>query len=179
MSASSLIPLSLSISQPTRSLSPPTLLLTLTNTSPSDPITLLTWSSPLDPLALQLGLIHISSPTNPSNKLDFPELMIKRAMPPPEDALVTLGPGEEKRQELVMREPIVNLEMMKEMAEDGKVDVKVVCGREDDEDSGVVVWLGKKREEVSEEEVELLGRGEEASRWRVESELFGMRVDGA
>lgn len=78
-----------------------------------------------------------------------------------------------------MREPIVSLERMKEMAEKGKVDVKVVCGREEDEESGVVVWVGKKREEVDEKEVEMLGRGEQVGRWRVESEVFGMRVDGA
>lgn len=99
-------------------------------------------------------------------------------MPPPEDALVTLGPGEEKSQELVMREPIVSLERMKEMAEEGKVGVKVVCKREEDEESGVVVWLGKKREEVGEKEVEMLGRGEQARRWKVESEVFEMKVDG-
>lgn len=172
------IPISLTISQPLPSLSPPTLLLTLTNTSPSVPVTLLTWSSPLDPLALQLGLIYISSLSNPSNKLDFPELMIKRAMPPPEDALVTLGPGEERSQELMMREPVVNLAMMKELAEEGKVGVRVICGKKDDEESGVVVWVGKKREEISDEEIELLGRGKEAERWKIESEVFGMRVGG-
>ncbi|KAK1777214.1 hypothetical protein QBC45DRAFT_331264 [Copromyces sp. CBS 386.78] len=168
--------LSLLITQPDPTASPPTLRLTLRNTSPSVPITLLTWSSPLDPLAIQLGLIQISSPSNPSNKMDFPELMIKRAMPPPEDALVTLGPGEARSQEVVMREPIVNGEKLEELAEEGRVRVRVVCGKEGDENSGVVVWAGKKREEVSDEEIELLGRGEEAERWRFESEVFAMKV---
>ncbi|KAK3343259.1 hypothetical protein B0H65DRAFT_244475 [Neurospora tetraspora] len=179
MSSQSPIPLSLTISQPNATAAPPTLLLTLANTSPDVPITLLTWSSPLDPLALQLGLIHISSPSNSSNKIDFPKLMIKRAMPPPEDALVTLGPGEARSQEVVMREPIVDGDKLLELAEEGKVGVRVVCGKEDDEESGVVVWVGKKREDVSPEEVELLGRGKEAKRWRVEREVFGMRVNGS
>lgn len=107
--------------------------------------------------------------------------MINRAMPPPKDALVTLGPGEEKSQEVVLREPIVDGDKLKELAEGGKVGVRVVCGKdkEEDEESGVVVWVGKKREEVSPEEVEMLGRGKEAKRWKVESEVFGMKVDGA
>ncbi|KAK3503258.1 hypothetical protein B0T13DRAFT_125105 [Neurospora crassa] len=181
MSSQSLIPLSLSISQPSPSLSPPTVLLTLANTSPDVPVTLLTWSSPLDTLALQLGLIQVSSPSNPDNKIDFPQLMIKRAMPPPEDALVTLGPGEKKSREVVLREPIVDGDKLKELAEEGKVGVRVVCGKdkEEEEDGGVVVWVGKKREEVSPEEVAMLGRGKEAKRWKVESEVFGMKVEGA
>lgn len=106
--------------------------------------------------------------------------MIKRAMPPPEDALVTLGPGEEKSQEVVLREPIVDGDKLKELAEEGKVGVRVVCGKDkEEEEGGVVVWVGKKREEVSPEEVAMLGWGKEAKRWKVESEVFGMKVDGA
>lgn len=81
----------------------------------------------------------------------------------------------------MLREPIVDGEKLKELAEEGKVRVKVVCGgleEGDEKDSGVVVWAGKKREEVSDEEIALLGRGEGAERLRVESEVVGMRVDG-
>lgn len=38
----------------------PSLSVTVKNTHPSTPLTLLTWDSPLDPLALQLGLVSVT-----------------------------------------------------------------------------------------------------------------------
>ncbi|GME39315.1 hypothetical protein GTA08_BOTSDO08011 [Neofusicoccum parvum] len=87
--------------------SPPTLALALTNTHPSSPLTLLVWDSPLDPLALQLGLVEITPAGAGAAPLPLPSIKVSRLLPPGEDALVTLAPGEVRERELVLREPVV------------------------------------------------------------------------
>lgn len=70
----------------------PSLSVTVKNTHPSTPLTLLTWDSPLDPLALQLGLVSVT-PAGAPGPIDMPAIKVSRAMPPGADSLVTLRPG--------------------------------------------------------------------------------------
>ncbi|KAL1649151.1 hypothetical protein SLS58_001725 [Diplodia intermedia] len=112
------------------STTPPTLTLTLKNTHPSTPLTLLNWESPLDPLALQLGLITIYPADNDSKDdnepLPLATIQVSRKLPPGRDQLVSLAPGESRARDVVLREPVVPLGKVREM--DGKKRVKVVCG---------------------------------------------------
>ncbi|KAK3320235.1 hypothetical protein B0T19DRAFT_404747 [Cercophora scortea] len=179
------LPLSLSLSQ--QSISPPTLLTTITNTSPSETYTLLTWSSPLDTLALQLGLVAITTPPD-DTPFPTPKIMVKRAMPPPTTSLVTLAPGESASQEVVFREPIVDLEKLREVLDEAgekTVGVQVRCGaaeekkeegEEEGDKGGVVVWVGKRKEELTSEQLKSLGRDGSAVWWRVKSEVLQFEV---
>lgn len=62
------------------------------------------------------------------------------------------------------------------------VDVQVVCGKfdEDGEEDrgGATVWVGKRREDLTKEEVSSLGRGggDGAVRWRVKSEVLKLEI---
>ncbi|OJD30460.1 uncharacterized protein BKCO1_6000050 [Diplodia corticola] len=105
------------------STSPPTLTLTLKNTHPSTTLTLLNWESPLDPLALQLGLISVYGGGS-DEPLPLATIQVSRKLPPGRDQLVSLGPGESKSQDVVLREPVVPLKKVKEAG--GKT-VKVAC----------------------------------------------------
>ncbi|KAK1985234.1 hypothetical protein LZ30DRAFT_584555 [Colletotrichum cereale] len=87
--------------------SPPTLALSVTNKHDA-PLTILRWKTPLDPLAIQLGLVSIT-PEGNSKPMELPTIELRRLMPPPQDDLVTLQPGEHREQEVVLREPIVPL----------------------------------------------------------------------
>ncbi|KAL6879002.1 hypothetical protein J3F83DRAFT_724714 [Trichoderma novae-zelandiae] len=44
--------------------------------------------------------------TNTNKPLDYPTIALKRAWPPPADSLVTLGPGESRTAEIVIRHPV-------------------------------------------------------------------------
>ncbi|EKG20508.1 hypothetical protein MPH_02231 [Macrophomina phaseolina MS6] len=136
--------------------SPPTLSLAVTNTHPSSPLTLLTWNTPLDPLALQLGLLEVRA-AGAHEPLPLATIKVSRKLPPGADSLVTLAPGESRAQEVVLREPIVPLKR----AEGGKV---AVVAR------GVwrAVWMGA---DVSEDAVARMGEGEAvlSGEWETES----------
>lgn len=114
----------------------PTILITLKNTSPSTPYTILTWNSPLDPLLIQLGLLSITLPGS-SDPVDIPQIMIKRRMPPSEEHIVTLEPGEETNRKVEIGERFVAPEQWGHGK--GKVAVR---GRWN------AVWPGLRKEDV-------------------------------
>lgn len=125
----SLSHLQVSLSRTSHS-SPPALSLVVTNTHPSTPLTLLTWNTPLDPLVLQLGLVEVT-PAGSDAPLPLATIKVSRKLPPGADALVTLGPGESKAQEVVLKEPIVPWKQV----EGGKA--RVVC-----KGAWKAVWVG-------------------------------------
>ncbi|KAK2014624.1 hypothetical protein LZ32DRAFT_657180 [Colletotrichum eremochloae] len=90
--------------------SPPTLALSVTNYH-EVPLTILRWKTPLDPLAIQLGLVSIT-PEGKSEPIELPTIELRRVMPPPQNDLVTLQPGESREQEVVLKEPIVPLDQL-------------------------------------------------------------------
>ncbi|WQF84296.1 hypothetical protein CDEST_09310 [Colletotrichum destructivum] len=92
------------------STSPPTLALSVTNNHDA-PLTILRWKTPLDPLAIQLGVLSIT-PEGKSEPLELPTVELRRIMPPPPQDLVTLQPGERREQEVVLKEPIVSLDQL-------------------------------------------------------------------
>ena len=119
--------------------------------------------------------------------------MIKRYMPPDEDSLVTLGPGEKAENSVVFRDPVVDVDRLRDIAGLSKRDDVnglgsgnvVVQFRPDTEDDsgGVVVWPGRTRDELlnsNSGDLERLGNGNEeelsAVRWDVESEPFEMEI---
>ncbi|OLN87407.1 putative secreted protein [Colletotrichum chlorophyti] len=87
------------------STSPPTLALSVTNNHDA-PLTILRWNSPLDPLALQLGVLSIT-PEGRDEPLELHTIQLRRMMPPPEEDFVTLQPGERSENEVVLRDSIV------------------------------------------------------------------------
>lgn len=97
--------LEVSLSQASATVTP-SLSVSVKNTHPSTPLTLLKWDSPLDPLALQLGLISVT-PAGASAPLDMPTIKISRAMPPGADSLVTLQPGESASSVVELRDMFV------------------------------------------------------------------------
>ncbi|KAJ0162754.1 putative secreted protein [Colletotrichum tanaceti] len=92
------------------STSPPTLALSVTNNHDA-PLTILRWKTPLDPLAIQLGVLSIT-PEGKSEALELPTIELRRIMPPPPQDLITLQPGERREQEVVLKEPIVPLDQL-------------------------------------------------------------------
>ncbi|PTB69556.1 hypothetical protein BBK36DRAFT_1110503 [Trichoderma citrinoviride] len=88
--------LNVSISQGTTS--PPSIVATVKNNNPH-PVTIAPYQSPFDGLLLEQGNLF----TKP---LDYPTIALKRAWPPPADSLVTLGPGESRTAEIVLRHPV-------------------------------------------------------------------------
>lgn len=84
----------------------PSLSISVKNTHPSTAVTLLRWDSPLDPLALQLGLISVTAAGAPA-PIDMPTIQIRRAMPPGADSLVTLQPGESASSVVELRDSFV------------------------------------------------------------------------
>ncbi|KAH8903744.1 hypothetical protein BR93DRAFT_930896 [Coniochaeta sp. PMI_546] len=134
--------------------SPPTLIITLKNTNAAMPITVLTWNSPLDALLVQLGLITITPPGS-TTPLDIPTIMVKRRMPPPEDSLVTLGPGEEVSRTVEIGERFVTPERWRGDGSGGPAKVQLK-GR------WTAVWPGvKKQDLVGTKTLETLGYGGE------------------
>ncbi|KAK3314169.1 hypothetical protein B0H66DRAFT_373048 [Apodospora peruviana] len=165
------LPISLILSLEQTSATPPTMRLTVTNTSDTETYTLLTWSSPLDPLALALGLVTVAipSPDNEKSTVPFPipQIMLRRVMPPPMDAFVTLSPGESASNEVVFRDPVVDMAALVDAAagsaaDPGNVKVFVSAGNDEDEDGGVVVWKGKRKENLMAAQIESLGRDDES-----------------
>ncbi|KAL7795426.1 hypothetical protein V8C37DRAFT_374483 [Trichoderma ceciliae] len=116
-SADPLAGLNVSISQTTTS--PPTIVATVKNNN-SHLVTITPYQSPFDRLILELGNLSIvpgstansddsdssSANTSANKPLDYPTIALKRAWPPPTDSLVTLGPGESRTAEIVIRDPV-------------------------------------------------------------------------
>lgn len=192
--SSTALSLSLSLSQVTKPQAPdPTVRVTVENTSTHETYTILKWSSPLDPLALPLGLISVNVPSKgleSGTSFEIPKIMLKRMMPPPEDAFVTLAPGESKSHDVVFRDPAIDMDKLignaKEASLDGNpvINVQLICGTnvedDDDEQGGAIVWPGKRREDLSDEDVQSLdrrgGQGSEAVRWKVASNVLKVNL---
>ncbi|KAI1087851.1 hypothetical protein F5B19DRAFT_45780 [Rostrohypoxylon terebratum] len=91
-------------------------------------VTILSWNTPLDPLALQLGVVSFfaapaSIPADSENddggggggggdggnkigeKIEIPTIQIRRRMPPGPESLVTIGAGQTSEQEVEVRGP--------------------------------------------------------------------------
>ncbi|KAF2851754.1 hypothetical protein T440DRAFT_467536 [Plenodomus tracheiphilus IPT5] len=84
--------------------SPPTILVTLKNTSPDTPYTLLKWGTPLDSAALNTGVFSIVGEEDGEEVKQF-VLQINRKMPPAQEEVVTLAPGTEEEVEVVFDKP--------------------------------------------------------------------------
>ncbi|KAF2648794.1 hypothetical protein K491DRAFT_669997 [Lophiostoma macrostomum CBS 122681] len=83
---------------------PPSLLVTLKNSSPGLSFTLLKWGTPLDPQASNLGVFQlIDAETGEAVKSDI--LKIGRKMPPSRDDLQEISPGTEHAIEVVLDKP--------------------------------------------------------------------------
>ncbi|KAK2027830.1 hypothetical protein LX32DRAFT_640558 [Colletotrichum zoysiae] len=141
--------------------SPPTLAFSVTNNH-DIPLTILRWKTPLDPLAIQLGLVYIT-PEGKSEPIELPTIELRRVMPPPQDALVTLQPGERKEQEVVLKEPIVPLDQLGKTA---RVAVKGKWG---------TVWPTT-ADNLSEENIEKLQFGDGVLTGDFESEAVDLIV---
>ncbi|KAI1800733.1 hypothetical protein F4811DRAFT_537426 [Daldinia bambusicola] len=146
--------------------SPPKLAIAVTNTY-SSAVTILSWNSPLDPLALQLGLVSFSAAQAGSDDdyapIQIPTIQIRRKMPPETDALVTIGAGQTKEQVLELRDPIVPLDKLR-----GKV--RVACAGE-----WMGVWLSE-ADAVPKASLEKAGASDDALRGPFQSEAVDMEL---
>ncbi|KAI5928185.1 hypothetical protein F4810DRAFT_182219 [Camillea tinctor] len=135
--------------------SPPTLAIGVTNTH-SSPVTILSWNSPLDPLAVQLGLISFT-PAGGNGPVEIPTIMVRRRLPPGPESLVTIEPGQTKEQVLELKNRVVPLEKLR-----GKVGV--VC-----QGSWMGIWASK-ADDIAAESLENLGLSEDGSGEKFESQ---------
>ncbi|KAK6955962.1 hypothetical protein Daesc_003609 [Daldinia eschscholtzii] len=147
--------------------SPPKLAVAVTNTH-SSPVAILSWNSPLDPLALQLGLVSFAqvgsdsdSDSDSYNPIQIPTIQIRRKMPPETDALVTIGAGQTREQVLELKDPIVPLEKLR-----GKV--RVACAGE-----WMGVWLSE-ADAIPKASLEKAGASDDAFRGPFQSEAVDM-----
>lgn len=123
--------------------SPPAVAIKVTNKSPK-PVTILTWESPLDELALQLGLLTLT-PASSSTSLDLPSIKVSRKLPPGDESLASLAPGESVENHVVFKELLVPVEKMK--GTKTKVALKGQWKK---------VWL-KERSQLTQAEIEQFG----------------------
>lgn len=143
--------------------SPPAVSIKVTNNSPS-PVTILSWESPLDPLALSLGLFSIT-PEGASEPMEIDRVMVSRKTPPGDDSLISLGPGESRENQVVLKEILVPAEKLK--GKKSKVEVK---GR----------WMGvwpKPRGELSGDAIEKGAHGGGAVAGTFASDSIEIEVD--
>jgi hypothetical protein len=83
---------------------PPSLLVTLKNSSPGSTFTLLKWNTPLDPQASNLGVFQlVDAETGEEVKQDI--IKIGRKMPPSREDLQEISPGTEHAIEIVLDKP--------------------------------------------------------------------------
>ncbi|KAK5629286.1 hypothetical protein RRF57_005001 [Xylaria bambusicola] len=153
MSDQTLSELKVSVRQ--ASSSPPKLTIGVTNTH-SSPVTLFTWDSPLDPLAVQLGLLSFT-PEGKDTPVDIPTIQVRRLMPPGDNAYVTIEPGQTEEREVLLKKPMVPLDQLQ-----GKV--KVVC-----KGKWRSVWAAKK-EDISAESLKNGGTDEAALKGNFKSD---------
>ncbi|KAI4859867.1 hypothetical protein F4820DRAFT_133183 [Hypoxylon rubiginosum] len=144
--------------------SPPKLGIAVTNAH-AGPVTVLTWDSPLDPLALQLGLLSfVPAGGDDGSPIEIPTVQVRRRMPPGADSLATIGAGQTREQELELREPIVPLGRLR-----GTV-VSVVCRGE-----WTSVWPSE-ADAISKESLANAGAGEDAFRGSFQSEAVDIEI---
>lgn len=129
----------------------PRLSISVKNSHPSTTLTLLRWDSPLDPLALQLGLISVT-PAGASAPIDMPTIQVRRAMPPDAESLVTLPPGESVTSIVELRDTFV--------PEDTWAQGKAKIGMKG---SWGAVWPGVKKDDLlgDLEKLNALGAGDD------------------
>ncbi|KAI1374784.1 hypothetical protein F4677DRAFT_424856 [Hypoxylon crocopeplum] len=143
------------------STSPPKLVLAVKNTH-SGPVTVLSWNSPLDPLAVQLGLLSFT-PAGSDEPVEIPTIQIRRKMPPGPDSLITMEAGQTKEQELELKGPIVPLDKLR-----GKV--SVVCSGE---------WMGvwpSEADAITKVSLEQAGASEDTFRGSFQSEAVEIEI---
>lgn len=128
----------------------PRLSISVKNTHPSTTLTLLRWDSPLDPLALQLGLISVTA-AGASAPIDMPTIQVRRAMPPDAESLVTLQPGESAASVVELRDTFVP----KDVWAQGKAKISM-------KGSWAAVWPGLKKDDLlgDLEKLNALGAGD-------------------
>ncbi|KAI0384687.1 hypothetical protein F5Y04DRAFT_219342 [Hypomontagnella monticulosa] len=153
--------LKVSVRQVSSISSPPKLAIAVTNTY-SGPVTILSWNSPLDPLALQLGLVSFV-PAGSDAAIQIPTIQIRRKMPPGPESLVEIGAGQTKEQELEVKSPIVPLDKLR-----GKV--SVVCSGE-----WMAVWLSG-ADAVPKASLEKVGASEDAFKGNFQSEAVEIEI---
>ncbi|KAI0099277.1 hypothetical protein GGR51DRAFT_535493 [Nemania sp. FL0031] len=141
--------------------SPPKLTIGVTNTH-SSPVTVFIWDSPLDPLAVQLGLLAFT-PEGKEEPINLPTIQVRRLMPPGDDAYVTIEPGQTEEREVMLKRPMVPLDQLQ-----GKI--KVVCKGE-----WKSVWASKK-EDISAESLRNAGADEAALKGKFESESVDIEL---
>jgi hypothetical protein len=100
--------LQISLSQ--TSTSPPTIQVAVTNKN-DGPVTVTTYDTPLDPLAVQLGLLRII-PSGAEAPLELETIYVRRQWPPPEDCFITIESGKTAINDLVLKEPVVPLDTL-------------------------------------------------------------------
>ena len=110
--------------------SPLTVTAVVTNTN-NEPVTILDYDSPLDSLALQLGLLKITA-EGAAEPLELPTIQFRRVWPPSRDSLVTIAAGGSAKNEIPLKEPVVDVEELR-----GKPSVKM-------EGEWRAVWKGGK-----------------------------------
>ena len=141
--------------------SPPTVTVKVTNKN-TDPVTILTYGSPLDGLALQLGLLSIY-PEGASEPLDISVVQVRRKWPPDLESLITVDAGQSQQHEIILREPIVDMDALGEKA---KVQLS---------GKWKAVWT-KKRADVTRENLENLGSNSEAHTGSFESNTLEVTI---
>ncbi|KAI1135807.1 hypothetical protein F5Y05DRAFT_393332 [Hypoxylon sp. FL0543] len=143
------------------SASPPKLGIAVTNTH-SGPVTILSWNSPLDPLALQLGLVSFV-PAGSDSPIQVPTVQVRRKVPPGPESLVSLGAGQTREQVLELRAPIVPLERLRGRA-------SVAC-----EGEWISVWPSEAGA-IAKESLEKAGASEDALRGHFKSEAVEIEI---
>ncbi|KAI2616226.1 hypothetical protein GGR54DRAFT_610043 [Hypoxylon sp. NC1633] len=141
--------------------SPPKLALAVTNKH-SGPVTVLSWNSPLDPLAVQLGLISLT-PAGSDGPVQIPTIQVRRRMPPGPESLVTIGAGQTKEQQLELKAPMVPLDELRGRA-------SVVCKGE-----WMSIWLAETNT-VPKDSLENAGASEDAFRGPFQSETVDIEL---
>ncbi|KAI1214365.1 uncharacterized protein F4807DRAFT_407653 [Annulohypoxylon truncatum] len=158
---------------------PAKLAISVTNAHDS-PVTILSWNSPLDPLAVQLGVVSFFAaapapapvPAGSENdeddsgaspiQIQIPTIQIRRRMPPGPESLVTIGAGQTSEQELEIKGP--PLEMLRGRR------VAVVCSGE-----WTSVWLSE-ADAITKVSLENAGASEDALRGSFRSEAVEIEL---
>ncbi|KAI2465637.1 hypothetical protein F4781DRAFT_20002 [Annulohypoxylon bovei var. microspora] len=130
------------------------------------PVTILSWNSPLDPLALQLGVVSFvpAGSESDGSPIQIPTIQIRRRMPPGPESLVTIGAGQTREQELELKEPIVPLEKLRGRR------VAVVCRGE-----WISVWPSE-ADAITKVSLENAGASDDAFRGDFQSEAVEIEL---
>ncbi|OTA99869.1 hypothetical protein M426DRAFT_324758 [Hypoxylon sp. CI-4A] len=155
------------------STSPPQIALAVANTH-DQPVTILRWNSPLDPLALQLGLVSfVPEDGDAPPAWPIPTVQLRRRMPPGPEELVTIASGGREERVLELRAPVAPLERLRGegvAAGAGAGKVRVLCsGR------WLSVWLGEAGD-VPQESLENAGASEDAFKGIYRSEAVEIQL---